>query len=147
MAKPILSGDFDHTLDPKGRVTLPARYREYFSHGVVVVLLPDREPCLCVFHPDEWAEYDAKHLEHLDSFTNPEHSWTLRDTYEKLDEVEPDRQGRILIPAGRIKDLNLSGKVKIVGVRTHLEIWDPETHAKAKEAQAEAKRQRRGGHA
>lgn len=140
MSSPILSGHFDHTLDPKGRVTLPARYREYFSHGAVLVLLPDREPCISVFRRDAWSEFEAKHLEALDVFDNPDHSWTIRETYEKLDEIEPDRQGRVLIPAGRIADLNLSGRVKIVGVKTHLEIWNPDTYAEIKE-------QRRGGHA
>lgn len=133
MSRPIISGEFDHTLDAKGRVTLPARYRDYFSRGAVLVLLPKRAACVSVFHPDAWMEYDARYLEPLDVFENPEHSWTTREIYEKLDEVEPDRQGRVLIPAGRIKDLGLSGKVKIVGNRTHLEIWDPETYREAKE--------------
>lgn len=135
----LLSGSVDHTLDPKGRVTLPARYREYFRPTAVLVLLPDRQPCVSVFSREAWDAFDAKYLENLDVFDNPQHSWTVRDLYEKLDEVEPDCQGRVLIPAGRIKDLNLSGKVKIVGARTHLEIWNPDTYA-------EAKRNRGGGH-
>lgn len=138
MAEVLLSGEFDHSLDPKGRVTLPARYREYFSRGAVLVLLPNREPCISVYHPDEWKKFDAKHVEPLDVFENEAHSWTVREIYEKLDEVEPDRQGRVLVPAQRIKDLNLAGKVKILGNRTHLEIWNPDTLE-------EYRRKRRGG--
>lgn len=124
-----LSGEFDHTLDPKGRVTLPARYRDYFRDGVVMVRFPDREPCISVFHPDSWAEFDQKYLEEKDFFESVDDRWSARDIYRMQDFVEPDAQGRVLVPAQRIKELELNGKVKIIGVRTHLEIWNPDTLA------------------
>lgn len=132
MQRILLAGDFDHTLDPKGRITLPARYREYFQRGAVLVRLQDNEPCVRVYHPESWEEFDAKYIEPLNVFENEEHSWRARAIYESLDPVEPDRQGRILIPSQRIKELGLSGKVKIIGNRTHLEIWNPETYAALK---------------
>ncbi len=131
MQRVLLSGKFDHTLDPKGRITLPARYREYFQGGAVLVRLPDNEPCVRVYRRDSWDEFDAKNIGPLDVFGNEAHSWQARTIYEKLDEVEPDRQGRVLVPSERIEELGLSGKVKIVGNRTHLEIWNPETYAAA----------------
>lgn len=136
----FLSGEFDHTLDPKGRVTLPARYREYFNDGVVLVLLPDRDPCISVFRRDSWKQFDAKNVEPLDVFGDEDDRWTQRDIYTKMDEVDPDGQGRVLISAPRIKELGLSGKVKIVGNRTCLEIWNPATLAEVQE-------RRRGGNA
>ena len=129
----LLSGEFDHTLDPKGRVTLPARYREYFQKGAVLVRLPKREPCISVFHPESWAEFDQKYLEPGDFFQSEADRWSTRDIYKTCDEVEPDKQGRVLLSAQSIKELGLSGKVKILGVRTHLEIWDPETFAAAEQ--------------
>lgn len=126
-----LSGEFDHTLDPKGRVTLPARYREYFSRGAVLVLIPDEEPCVRVYSPHAWDEYDAKWLEPLNVFEDKHESWKVREIYRNMDEVEPDRQGRVLLSAQRIKDLDLSGKVKIIGNRTHLEIWNPATYVES----------------
>jgi MraZ protein len=131
----FLSGEFDHTLDLKGRVTLPARYREHFRDGVVLVRLPEREPCISVFHPDSWAEFDQKYLEGKDFFENAGHRWSTREIYKNQEFVEPDAQGRVLLPAQRAKELGLNGKVKIIGVRTHLEIWDPETLA-AEEAKS-----------
>jgi MraZ protein len=128
-----LSGEFDHTLDPKGRVTLPARYRDYFRDGVVLVRFPDREPCISVFHPDSWGEFDQKYLESLNVFENEADAWRARDIYKNQDSIEPDAQGRVLLPAQRIKELGLNGKVKIIGARTHLEIWDPETLAAEEE--------------
>jgi MraZ protein len=129
MARLLLSGEFDHALDGKGRVTLPARYREYFQEGAVLVRFQDREPCIRVYHPDEWAEFDGKYLEDLDVFGNQRDSWTMRAIYRNQDRVEPDRQGRVLLPPKRVQELGLSGKVKILGNRTHLEIWDPVTLA------------------
>ncbi len=126
----LLSGEFDHTLDPKGRITLPARYREYFRDGVVIVRLPqDKEPCVRVYHPESWREFDDKFLEPLNVFESESDSWRMRQIYRNKDEVELDRQGRVLIPAQRIKELGLTGKVKILGNRTHLEIWNPATLA------------------
>ena len=125
----FLSGEFDHALDPKGRVTLPARYRDYFRDGAVLVRLPDREPCISVFQPDSWGEFDGKYLDKQDFFESSSDRWSTRDIYRMQDFVEPDAQGRVLLPAQRIKELGLNGRVKIIGVRTHLEIWDPDTLA------------------
>jgi MraZ protein len=129
----LLSGEFDHTLDPKGRVTLPARYRDYFSDGAVLVRFEDGEPCVRVYHPHSWKEFDQKYLEPLNVFENEVDSWRTRSIYRNQDTVEVDRQGRVLLPAKRIKELGLSGKVKILGNRTHLEIWNPVTLAALEE--------------
>ena len=129
MQRILLSGEFDHAVDPKGRVTLPARYREYFEKGVVLVRFPGKEPCVSVFHPESWEEFDAKNIEPLDVFESEDDDWRARDIYMNQDYLEPDRQGRVLIPAQRREELGLSGKVKILGTRTHLEIWNPDTLA------------------
>ena len=119
-----LSGTFEHTLDPKGRVTLPARYREHFQQGAVLVRFPGGEPCVSVFHPATWDKFDEKHIEPLDVFESSDAAWRARSIYMNQDFVEPDGQGRVLL--GRHgKELGLSGKVIIIGARTHLEIWDP----------------------
>jgi MraZ protein len=140
MQHPLLSGFYDHTLDPKGRVTLPSRYREYFDHGAELVRFPDKEPCISVFHPDAWNDYDAKHIDPRDASENEEDQWFVRLTYANKYYVEPDRQGRLLLPPQLAKDLKLSGKVKILGVRDRLEIWDPEEYEKRK-----AERRRKDG--
>lgn len=127
MDEPLLSGTFDHTLDAKGRVTLPARYREYFQRGVVLVRFPDGEPCISVYHPGRWAEFDARHIEPLDVFESEADAWRARKIYMNQDAVEPDGQGRVLLSARQIKEVGLSGRVTIIGFRDHLEIWDPDT--------------------
>ena len=125
----LLSGTFEHSLDPKGRVTLPARYRQHFQKGAVLVRFPGGEPCISVFHPDNWAKFDAKHIEPLDVFENKTDAMRARLIYMNQDVVEPDGQGRVLLSARQVKEVGLSGKVTIIGARTHLEIWDPDTLA------------------
>jgi MraZ protein len=125
-----LSGDFEHTLDPKGRVTLPVRYRDHFKGGVRLVRFPSREPCISVFHPDAWEAYDQKFMENLNDFDSEEDSWSIRETYSSQAISELDRAGRILLNRKDIDELGLSGKVKILGARDRLEIWDPDTYQK-----------------
>ncbi len=127
MQRILLSGTFDHSLDAKGRVTLPARYRDYFRGGAVLVRRRPDEPCIRVYHPAAWGEYDSRFIDPLDTFENDDHSWRTRLIYMNQDFVEPDGQGRVLVPAKHIEELGLAGKVTIIGNRTHLEIWNPET--------------------
>ena len=82
-----------------------------------------------VYHPDSWREFDEKYIEPLNVFESEGDSWRTREIYKNQDFVQPDRQGRVLLSSQRIRELGLSGKVKIVGNRTHLEIWDPGTLA------------------
>jgi MraZ protein len=133
----LLSGVFEHIVDAKGRITLPARYRDYFQHGANLVRFPDKEPCISVFHPDSWRDYDAKNIEPLDVFENEDDEWRMRDIYANQYFVEPDRQGRLLLPSQLMKDLGLSGKVMIMGARTNLEIWNPDTYSARKAERAQ----------
>jgi MraZ protein len=122
-----LHGDYEHTLDEKGRLTLPARYRKYFEEGTVLAKLPDSDPCVLVFHPDAWAEYESRHIAPLNDFTNRKDRWKTRIIFKNMSQLVPDRQGRVLIPAHFIKELGLSGKVRIIGHGNFLEIWNPAT--------------------
>jgi MraZ protein len=133
MDEVFLSGTFEHTLDPKGRVTLPARYRDHFQRGAVLVRLPKDEPCICVYHPATWEKFDTKYIEPLNVFENQADAWRTRAIYMNQDKVEPDGQGRVLLSARQIKEVGLSGKVIIIGARDHLEIWDPDTFTRRQE--------------
>jgi MraZ protein len=129
----FLSGTFDHTLDAKGRVTLPARYREHFQGGVVLVRFPGGERCINVYHPATWERFDEKHIEPLNVFESEVDAWRTRAIYMNQDRLEPDGQGRVLLSARQIKEVGLSGRVVIIGARDHLEIWDPDTFAGRRE--------------
>ena len=124
MQRVLLSGEFDHTIDPKGRITLPARYREYFSRGVVLVRFQGDEPCVRVYHPDAWREFDEKYLEPLNVFENAADSWRMREIYRNQDEVEPDKQGRVTIPAPLRQYAGLDRDLAVIGAGSRVEIWD-----------------------
>jgi MraZ protein len=122
-----LSGDFDHSLDDKGRLTLPRKYRERFEEAVYLVRLTEEEPSVRVYDEEGWAEFDQRYLDPLDEFGSEEDSWRIRGVYRNLYEVKPDKAGRILLPSRFVEELGLNRKVKIIGNRTHLEVWNPDT--------------------
>lgn len=144
MRGPFLAGRFEHTLDEKGRVTVPSRYRKHFEGGAFLVPDPHGEQCIRVYHPESWADYDEKFIEPLDEFGDPEASFRIGDLYESIHQVTPDKQGRILIPQFWIDELKLSGKVWITGHRDHLQIWKPETHQRRREERRRREQRSRG---
>jgi MraZ protein len=137
MAWERLTGEYDHTVDDKGRVTLPARYRPLFVEKAVIAHFPNR-PYLSVYQPDAWVEFEARTIDPLDTFNDDDDEWTMRDIYSNMSEPIPDKQGRILLTARLLERLGLSGDVKIVAMRDHFEIWNPETYARAREARESA---------
>jgi MraZ protein len=111
---------FQHTLDDKGRVILPARYRERLSSGLVITRGMDR--CL-----DVWpiAEFE-KRVEEVAS--RPVESRQARRRQRMLlsgahDDV-PDSQGRIVIPSVLREYAGLERELMVVGMRNKVEIWD-----------------------
>ena len=113
-------GTFTPRLDDKGRVTLPAKYRDHFLAGVTVARGQDH--CLYVFTPDG---FDAFAAEIIDApVTDARARGYQRVLLANTDEQKPDAQGRISIPA-RMRDYaRLTKDVVITGVGSRMEIWD-----------------------
>jgi MraZ protein len=129
MQRTVLAGEYEHVLDDKGRVTLPAKYREFFQGGTFLVRLPDEEPSIRVYDTQGWNDFDTRYLEPLQEYGSDDDGWRIRNVFRNLWEVDPDKAGRILLPGAFIDELGLEGKVRIIGNRTHLEIWNPATLA------------------
>ena len=124
----VLFGEYEHSIDDKGRVTLPAKFREHFERGVYLALhVEEGAPCATVFPEDAWLEYVAAKIQPREESGSRADNRIVRDIYRDLEKVEPDRQGRVLVPSKFSQKLALSGKVIILGRRDRLEIWDPET--------------------
>jgi MraZ protein len=116
-------GRFEHQLDEKGRVSLPAGYR-HKAAGTRFVLLQWEPTHLTLFPEDVWAGVRERLLELRRD--RRDLSDLLRDVMSRATDVEPDKQGRILIPAWLKERAKLDGGVLLVGTMDRIELWNPE---------------------
>jgi MraZ protein len=119
----VFLGTHQPRLDDKGRVFLPAKFRDELAGGLVIT--KGQERCLYVFPAQEFAEMTQRMA------AAPVTSKAGRDYMRVLfagasDEV-PDRQGRVMIPAGLRTYAGLDRDVVVIGANTRLEIWDRST--------------------
>jgi len=114
-------GQYEHTIDSKGRLTLPAKFRPDLEAGVVVTLGLDG--CLFVFPRSKWEELAAR-IEAL-PITNPDARNFARLMFANADDSELDRQGRVLIPAYLRSSAQLENDVIVTGLNSRIELWNP----------------------
>lgn len=119
----MLLGEYEHTIDDKNRLTLPAKFREALAQGVVVTRGMDG--CLYAYPRSEWLERFQSRVGGLDPL-QPEARKLQRHFFSGAAEAEPDKQGRIMIPGPLLRYAGLSRDVVVAGVHDHLEIWDRE---------------------
>ncbi len=117
-------GEYEHTLDDKSRLTLPAKFRDAFASGCVVTRGMDG--CLVVYTREAWERFVSVRLEGLDPFSR-EARQMARFLFSGATEAEPDRQGRVMIPPVLVNRAKLDREVVVAGVRDHVEIWDRAT--------------------
>jgi MraZ protein len=117
----MLLGAYDHTIDDKNRLTLPAKYREAFKDGIVVTRGLDG--CLYAYRRPDWDRLVESRLAPLDPLS-PETRRLQRFFYAGASEAELDKQGRVMIPAQLIEHAKLGREVVVAGVNDRLEIWD-----------------------
>ena len=124
----MLIGSFEHMLDAKGRVFIPAKWRESVKDTLVVTLglLESSETtCLWGMSLEEWERFSHK-LSAL-PVTDIRGQAIRRKIYSLAAACEIDKQGRILIPA-QLRDLaGLSKDATLIGVGERVEIWNPES--------------------
>ena len=113
-------GEFQHTLDPKGRVILPSAFRELLTEGLVMTVGLDN--CLTVHPVADWQRVVAG-LRKLRSTDRRERSFA-RMMLASAHPETPDRQGRITIPA-RLRDYaSLDKDITVVGADSRVELWN-----------------------
>jgi MraZ protein len=117
----MLLGEYEHTIDDKNRLTLPARFRQSFAAGVVVSRGIDQ--CLDVYTREGWESTMASRLAGLDPFTR-ENRQLRRALFSSGTEADVDKQGRVTIPASLLAKASVRRDVVVVGVGDHLELWD-----------------------
>ena len=114
----MLIGEFSPTIDAKGRLHFPARLREDLGERFIVTRGLDY--CLFVYSPEGWAELEEK----IKALPMSKSRMLQRFFFAGAVEVEPDRQGRILIPANLREYAGLEKDVTVIGASVRAEIWD-----------------------
>jgi MraZ protein len=123
----MLLGSYDHTIDDKNRLTLPAKFRQAFADGVFITRGLDG--CLFAYRREDWGRLVESRLATLDPLS-PETRRLERFFYAGASESELDKQGRVMIPAQLIEHAKLGREVVVAGVNDRLEIWDRATWRK-----------------
>jgi MraZ protein len=118
----MFMGEFTHTLDDKGRLTIPVRYREALAHGAVITRGYDKN---LVIYASEVFNRIAARADAL-SPTDPQNRALLRLFYSSASEAVPDRQGRILVPPYLRAYAGIQNDCVIVGVGGAIEVWSAE---------------------
>ncbi len=114
-------GEYEHTIDEKNRLTLPARFRQSFGDGIV--LTRGMDGCLYAYTRGDWERLVETRLATLDPLS-PDGRKMQRFFFAAAVEGELDKQGRIMVPAALSKHAKLGRDVVVAGVYDHLEIWD-----------------------
>jgi MraZ protein len=119
-------GQYDHSIDDKSRLTLPARFRAALADGVV--LSKGLDGSVDVYPREAWEVTIAERIGRLDPLL-PDTRMLQRHFFGGASEDLPDKQGRVLVPAPLVRYGNLTKDVTVVGSKDHLEIWDRATWA------------------
>jgi MraZ protein len=119
-----LLGTHSYQLDPKGRISLPARFREAFADGAVLTL--GQDGCLFCFPRAEWDSRsgEVRALPLSDS----EGRAYARLFFGKAEPIELDSQGRMLVPQRLRTEVGIGKDVVVLGVSDRMEVWDRGAH-------------------
>lgn len=114
-----MTGEFQHSLDNKGRLFIPARLREELGEVFYMTISMDR--CLCVYSSDSWESFSAK-VSAMPYIKQRR----MRPLFAHAAKCELDSQGRTIIPQNLRAYANLTKNVTVVGCNNHAELWDSE---------------------
>lgn len=115
-------GEFEHNLDEKGRIAIPARFREEL--GELVIITRGFDDCLMGFSRARWEKL-AEDLERL-SLAQSDARNLRRFLFSSASADEMDRQGRVIIPQNLRQYAGLGEQVVVTGMNTYFEIWSRE---------------------
>jgi MraZ protein len=119
----VFLGEHQHTVDDKGRVVMPARFRAQLADGLVATRGFDR--CLYIFRLEDFHR-EAQEVMARDR-TDMEKRNRSRSIYGGASDLPLDKQGRLPIPQSLRDYARLTRDVVVLGVLDHIEIWDAET--------------------
>lgn len=116
-------GEFAHTIDDKGRLTIPAKFRDELEGGIVVTRGLDG--CLWAYPRYEWEKL-AQKISNMPT-TSPAARNFARFIFSSAFDSIPDRQGRVIIPQNLRTYAGIQNETTVIGVMNRVEIWKPAT--------------------
>jgi len=114
----MLIGEYAHSRDVKGRVNFPAKLRE--GLGAEFIITKGLDNCLFVYSKEEWLVLEDK----IRTLPMSKSRTLQRFLFAGAVDVEPDKQGRVLIPANLREYAGLDKDIMIIGASVRAEIWD-----------------------
>lgn len=121
----MFRGRYEHTIDPKGRLSIPSRYREELAaRGVTTLVLSEGDHCVWAFPLDAWEQLEERLRQHPQ--LSPERRNVVRVMVASAKECPVDRAGRTLVPPELREFAGLKREVMIAGALEWFEIWSRE---------------------
>ena len=116
------SGYYEHSLDPKGRITIPSKFRDQL--GKTVAMMRGRGGCVRLYSQREW-EAVCEKFDLIDEDTDPQGFDRMRRLLAtSMDDNETDKQGRLLMPTNMRQFAKLEKDVIISGAGRYVEVWN-----------------------
>lgn len=128
----MLMGEYQHNMDAKGRVTIPAKYRDEL--GETFYVSKGLDGCLTLYSEAQW----EKRVERINACPEAQVKNIRRFLFATTEQVTPDKQGRILISPGLRAHAGLVKDVTVIGAGLTAEIWDTERWQKYNEEMSSA---------
>ena len=116
-------GEYKCSADAKGRLLIPSKLRELFPEGECMILVRSLDRCINLYTEERWRSFEEK----IFALPETEARDVRRFFYASMQDVEPDGQGRVLIPAGLREYAGIEKTVVVLGCGDHAEIWDEES--------------------
>jgi MraZ protein len=125
----MFRGSFEHSVDSKGRVSVPSKFRDILAdrYDGRLVLALDYDQCLTVYPLEEWEKLEEK-IRNLPMMQKEVKDF-MRFFFSSATECELDKQGRILMPPQLRERAGINKTVVVVGIINKIEIWDEKAWA------------------
>ena len=132
---PRFTGRVELTLDDKGRLVVPARFRERLGGGFILTIAPP-DACLALYPAPTWEAF----CERLDSAPHKDERYRrfVRHLFAHTDEAACDAQGRLLVPAAQRSYAGMEREIVAIGALTRIELWAKDKLGKLKPSDDDA---------
>lgn len=122
----MFTGEYNHTIDQKGRLIIPNKFRTLLGDSFVVTKGVDE--CLEIYDKEEWSKFEEK-INSL-PYSNMVAREFKRRFIGKKEDLTPDKVGRVQLTVALRNSISLKQNVTFVGVGNHIEVWDTDTYLK-----------------